>query len=193
MRKYSKFIVVAGALAALAVPSAAMADVNVDANGDGFVGKGDVQTALGYANNNTFTDADARSAVFTVNGDRTNVTMDVQCARTDAAGNDIIRDIVVNLGYIAENETTVTSTPKISGGKVTGYNLTGVTTSGWTAHLDPQSKALNSCDAGEHFHAWGGATPGRWIMTPVAGSGLQVTIGSKTAPLPNTPVAIPAV
>jgi hypothetical protein len=181
-----KFIITGMALAMLAVPALASANVAVE-NGTGFVGKGDVQTALSYANDAAF-QKDALKAKFTVNGDRTNVTMDVQCAKTDAAGNDIIRDIVVDLGYIAENETTVTSTPKISGGKVTGYNLTGTTTSGWASHLDPQSKALNSCAAGEHFHAWGGATPGRWIMTPVAGSGLQVTIDSKTAALPNTPV-----
>ena len=45
MRRSSKFIVVAGALAALAVPSVASANVAVE-NGAGFVGKGDVQTAL---------------------------------------------------------------------------------------------------------------------------------------------------
>src|SRR6476660_6897218 len=158
-------IVVLAALAALATAAVASASVAVDASGNGFVGKGDVQNALGYKNDGAF-QPDALSAKFNVN--RTNVTMDVQCAHTDAAGNDIIRDIVVDLGYVAE-DAVVTSSPKISGGKVTGYNLTGVTTtSGWTAHLDPQSKALSSCDtaAGEHFHAWGGTTPGRWIMTP---------------------------
>jgi hypothetical protein len=45
MRKYSKFLVLGGALAALAVPSAAMATVAVT-NGVGTVDKGDVQTAL---------------------------------------------------------------------------------------------------------------------------------------------------
>jgi hypothetical protein len=50
MRKSSKLIVVAGALAALAVPSVASANVAVDDQGVGFVGKGDVQNALGLAN-----------------------------------------------------------------------------------------------------------------------------------------------
>jgi hypothetical protein len=119
--------------------------------------------------------------------------MDVKCAHLDAAGVEIVRDIVVDLGYVAE-DAAVTSTPKISGGKVTGYNLTGVTTSGWTSHLDT-SKMMGSCDtaAGEHWAGWGGETPGRWHYTPVAGSGLQVSIGSKTADLPNTPVVVPGV
>jgi hypothetical protein len=42
-----KFIILAAALVPLVVPTAAMAVVTVDASGYGFVGKGDVQTALG--------------------------------------------------------------------------------------------------------------------------------------------------
>jgi hypothetical protein len=42
-----KLIILAASIAALAVPTAAMASVAVDANGYGSVGKGDVQTALG--------------------------------------------------------------------------------------------------------------------------------------------------
>ena len=44
----TKYIVAIAALVALAVPTAAMASVAVDANGVGFVGKGDVQSALGW-------------------------------------------------------------------------------------------------------------------------------------------------
>jgi len=56
-----KLIILAASIAALAIPAAGIASVAVDANGVGFVGKGDVQTALGYKNNNDFTDAAARS------------------------------------------------------------------------------------------------------------------------------------
>ena len=46
-----KFIILAAALVALVVPTAAMAVVAVDATtGYGVVGKGDVQDALGLAN-----------------------------------------------------------------------------------------------------------------------------------------------
>ena len=45
-----KFIIAGMALAMLAVPAAASASVNVDDSGTGFVGKGDVQDALGLAN-----------------------------------------------------------------------------------------------------------------------------------------------
>ena len=51
-----------------------------------------------------------------------------------------------------------------------------------------------SCPAGESFYGWGGNTPGLWRYVPRAGSGtLQVTIGNKTAALPNTRVEISAV
>src|SRR5687767_8742538 len=42
-----KFIILGISIVALIVPTAAIASVAVDANGTGFVGKGDVQTALG--------------------------------------------------------------------------------------------------------------------------------------------------
>jgi hypothetical protein len=45
-----KLMVTAAFVAALAIPSAASASVNVDANGYGFIGKGDVQTALNLNN-----------------------------------------------------------------------------------------------------------------------------------------------
>ena len=48
-----KLIIIAAAIAALAIPTAAMASIAVE-NGTGFVGKGDVQTALGYKNDAAF-------------------------------------------------------------------------------------------------------------------------------------------
>jgi len=183
-----KLFITAASLAALAIPTAAMATVAVE-NGTGFVGKGDVQTALGYANNNAFTDAAAKSATFTIDGNATDIFIDVNCAKLDGT----VHEIVVPLGYYAWDETVITSTPKISGGKVTGYNLSGVVTSGPTAHTTPNA-SVTSCPAGETFYGWGGDTPGKWHYVPRAGSGiLQVTIGNKTAALPNTPVPAPVV
>jgi len=154
-----KLFIITAAIAALAIPTAAMATVAVE-NGTGFVGKGDVQTALGYANNNAFTDADARSAKFTIDGDATDIFIDVNCQKLDGT----VHEIVVPLGYYAWDETVITSTPKISGGKVTGYNLTGVVTPGPTAHTIDGRTALTSCPAV--------STSTRTVATPpVNGSG----------------------
>ena len=45
-----KLIILGISIAALAIPATALATVAVDSSGNGFVGKGDVQTALGYHN-----------------------------------------------------------------------------------------------------------------------------------------------
>jgi hypothetical protein len=42
-----KLIILGASLMALAIPAAAIAGVAIDSAGKGFVGKGDVQTALG--------------------------------------------------------------------------------------------------------------------------------------------------
>lgn len=58
-------MIIAASFAALAVPTAAMASVTIDATGKGFVGKGDVQSALGYNNAALQKAVDAKSLVFT--------------------------------------------------------------------------------------------------------------------------------
>jgi hypothetical protein len=93
------------------------------------------------------------------------------------------------MGNLAGTTTKITSDPKITGGKVTGYNLTGVTTT--TPNTVDWSLWSKSCPAGERFAGWADASNVfRQVTTP--GHGLQVTIGSKTADLPNTPVVLPA-
>ena len=57
-----KFIILASSLLALAIPAAGIASVAVE-NGVGYVGKGDVQTALGW--NNAAFDKGAGSLKFT--------------------------------------------------------------------------------------------------------------------------------
>jgi hypothetical protein len=64
MRKSSKFIVIAGALAALAVPSVASANVAYDDVGVGTVDKGDVMTKFGR-NESKFQNVYAKTVKFT--------------------------------------------------------------------------------------------------------------------------------
>jgi flagellar biosynthesis/type III secretory pathway protein FliH len=60
-----KLMILGASLAALAVPAAAIAGVTVNADGTGFVGKGDVQTALGYNNSALQKAVEAKSLKFT--------------------------------------------------------------------------------------------------------------------------------
>src|SRR6476660_6780056 len=74
-------IVVLAALAALATAAVASAGVDVDASGNGFVGKGDVQTALGYKTDGAF-QADAAGVKFQY-GDVAEISMAVVCTSDD--------------------------------------------------------------------------------------------------------------
>ena len=195
-----KLIIIAASLAALAIPTAAMASVSVDGNGVGFVGKGDVQTALGYANNNAFTDTDARSAKFTAASSTTIMVVGVKCS-TFPGGISMPEDQHVLAPFsIGHGEGTVNgidSSPKISGGKVTGYNLTGVGAPITGAATTPStldfSKILTptTCPEGEHFAGWVDASH-IFNYVPTV-SDLTVSIGTKSAALPNTPVPAPVV
>ena len=71
MRRISKVALIAAATTALALggASAAQAAVTIDDAGKGFIGKGDVQTALGY--NNTQMQANASKLKFTTSQDAT--------------------------------------------------------------------------------------------------------------------------
>src|SRR6478672_9729447 len=101
-----KLIIIAASLAALAIPTAAMATVAVE-NGTGFVGKGDVQTALGYKNDAAFQADHPETAKFTIDGNATDISIDVNCQKLDGT----LHEIVVPLGYYAWDETVITSTP----------------------------------------------------------------------------------
>jgi len=184
-----KLIIIAASLAALAIPTAAMASVAVDSNGNGFVGKGDVQTALGYANDGAFQAANPASATFTINGDRTEFSVDVVCQKADGTS----RVLTVQKGYLGLNEVVIKSEPKMSNGKVTGYNLKGSVTE-YADHINTVNPTL-ACGADETWAGYADTTPnGKWRWTPVQGTGiLQVAIGNKTAALPNTPVPAPVV
>ena len=194
-----KLIILAASIAALAIPATALANVAVE-NGVGFVGKGDVQTALDYLNNNTFTDADARSATFTVTTTKSYMA-GVLCS-TFPGGVSMPEDrhvVNVNMGTLSTGVANVLSSPKISGGKVTGYNLTGIgsavsTTPDDYSHLN-WSAWSTSCPDGESFAGWAypAANPTNPFFTATTTGDLTVKIGTKTALLPNTPGPTPVV
>ena len=192
-----KLIIIAASIAALAIPTAAMASVAVDGNGVGFVGKGDVQTALGYANDAAF-QKDASKTTFTAASSTTIMVVGVKCS-TFPGGVSMPEDQHVlapfSIGHGEGTVTTIKASPKISGGKVTGYNLTGIgnpTGAATTPSTLDFSKILTptTCPEGEHFAGW--VDPSHIFNYVPTVSDLTVSNGTKTVALPNTPV-IPAV
>lgn len=110
-----KIILSVAAVAMLAIPAAASANVAVD-NGTGYVGKGDVQSALKWNN----ADFDRGTVTFTAG-----VTKSYDNVLTCADGSD--RHVVVSNGGTG----TVAKTPVLSanGKQITGWNLTGADSS----------------------------------------------------------------
>jgi hypothetical protein len=105
-----KLIIIAASFAALAIPTAAMATVAVDGTGTGFVGKGDVQTALGYGNGNDAAfQIDARKATFSITSDvTTQWAFGVLCGAPDANGIVYLADthaLDVNMVILARTTT----------------------------------------------------------------------------------------
>jgi parvulin-like peptidyl-prolyl isomerase len=80
-----KLFIIAASLLALAIPTAAMANVAVD-NGVGFVGKGDVQTALGLKNDAEMQDVfkSAAGVKFSVNAEKVIADYKMSCFGSDA-------------------------------------------------------------------------------------------------------------
>ena len=185
-----KLIIIAASIAALAIPTAALASVAVDGTGNGFVGKGDVQTALGYGNgNDTAFQKDARSATFTLKSTTLFKAVGVKCgvAVDGVIDPSTIHAIDVTMGTTGTTTKAVKSDPKITGNKVTGYNLTGTgavisQTFDWNVdwNIDPTA----SCPSGETFVEFGYSFSNNFTS---AGD-LTVSIGEKSAALPNTAV-----
>jgi hypothetical protein len=190
MRRITKAAAIAAtALTALtALGSAAGASVNVNPDGVGTIGKGDVQTALGYANDAAF-QADAKNITFSLGSDVTNMVADIKCSALNVMGPDDPFDVAHNV-YAT---TTTTHTPAVTAlrngaGKVTGYAATGITDG--TPTTVYYSSNWATCPAGEHFMGWlnGPSNAFHWETVPGTGV-LQVSNGVKTVDLPNTPVA----
>jgi hypothetical protein len=190
-----RLFVVLAALATVALIGTAVAMANVVVNPDGTtsIGKGDVQNALGYANDAAF-QADASHITFSLAPDTVHYVSTHYCSAQNVwQPGDPPMDIVQpDMGTIG----TVTNTPNVQtlkngSGKVTGYLQTSVTQA--ASALDYSqidwTKAM-TCPVGEHF--MGSIDPAHAFSTvTVPGSSiLQVsspTSPNKTAALPVTP------
>jgi hypothetical protein len=193
MRKYSKYIGVGVALAALAAPTIAAADVNVNSSGFGTIGKGDVQTALGYANDAAF-QADASHITFSLAPSTIHYVATHYCTaqNTWSPGDPPMDVYQSDMGTIG----TVGNTPNVKAttsgaGKVTGYVATGITT-GVASPLDYSKidwTKWSTCPAGEHFMGWIDPSNAFSTVTVPGSSTLQVSNLTKTVALPNTPIS----
>lgn len=178
------------AIAALALPALASANVSVNDQGIGSIGKGDVQNALGYANDAAFqADAQAGKITFSHGSDVTNMIADIKCSALNIMGPDDPFDTMHNVVQTTTTPNTVNVTTLTNGaGKVTGYTATGVTSG--TPTTTGTFANWSTCPAGEHFMGWlnGPENAFHWETTP-GGTNLQVSGNGKTnVALPNTPV-----
>src|SRR5262245_50931943 len=109
-----KFFIVAASIAALAIPAVAGANVAVDANGNGYVGKGDVQSALKW--NNADFDTNVANLKFTAGTQSNSIVTRWQCSGGEQ-----------NCTSTVVQSRTVKATPVLSsnGKQITGWNLTG--------------------------------------------------------------------
>jgi hypothetical protein len=170
-RTYMKRIIkiaVLAAVAVLATAAVASASVAVDANGTGYVGKGDVQSALKW-NNGDF-DKNVANLKFTagtqVMGNQT---------RWQCSGGEQSRTSTV----VQSRTVKATEVLSSNGKQITGWNLTGF---GYQYLGGGYSGApyVGYCPAGESF---GGFLP-NVFTTDVTDGGLKVN----GIDLPNTPV-----
>jgi hypothetical protein len=187
MRKSSKFIVVAGALAALAVPSVASANVAVD-DGVGFVGKGDVQTALGGINDAAMQDKWSKGDVKFTSSYIWALDNTMACTKYDPTAvypaSPFVRTgdtIHVINGTKVTQAVNATAKTTPSGKLTNGWNLTGIV--GSVTYGPNTSETIGTCPAG----SWAGDTI-KQVETKSAHSLYVNDIA-----LPNTPVVEPVV
>jgi hypothetical protein len=179
------------ALAALGVigtATGASANVAVT-NGVGSVGKGDVQTALGYANDAAFqADAQAGKITFSNGSDTTTLTWHPNCGVyvNGVSSPDTFRPVDIDGGTVTTTRTPNVTVLKNSAGKVTGYTLNG-DTDVTTGSLNWSAWATG-CPAGTGFAGWVDAAHAFDYVSTPGGTDLHVSNGTKTVALPNTPV-----
>ena len=164
MRKSSKIIIIAGALAALAVPSVASANVAVT-NGVGNADKGDVQSVLGW--NNPAFDAGADSVSFT---DKTVSDTDHAWTCSDGSTHHS------HWTFTITTPVKATAVKNANGKQITGWNLTGKDYAAMTFTQSGTPSPSHDCPAG--------STVTGISQTPSSTSGLYVN----DVALPNTPV-----
>ena len=176
-------LAVAAALAAVA-----SASVNV-IDGVGFVGKGDVQTALGYANDAAIQEAVKDGKIKFIGGGYT-LTTDKDTSWTCSDGS--VQHHHFYTTTIAPG--TVNAVARVNGqGKFTnGWDINGITTGIPTTTgvgSDGNRSPSYACPAGSYLTGMHVDQSHEYTLV----EGLSVTNGVKTVALPNTPVAVPAV
>jgi len=179
-----KLIILAASIAALAIPAAGIASVAVDANGVGFVGKGDVQTALGYHNDAAIQQAVKDGKIKFIGGGYT-LTTDKDTSWTCSDGSTQHHHFWTTT--IAPG--TVNAVARVNGqGKFTnGWDINGITTGTPTTTgvgSDGNRFPSYACPAGSYFTGLNVNQTHEYL--PV--EGLSVTNGVTTVGLPNTPI-----
>jgi hypothetical protein len=196
-----KFIITGMAVAMLAVPSAAMADVNVDANGNGFVGKGDVQNALSLGSDqgmqdlfklDTNQDGQPGDEIKFTTSYKTGTDNTRICMQFGGPGEPVFvpvpgaEPVHVIISKLVTQDAKVTANVNNAGKLTNGWNLNGF--DGAKTYGPQTTETIGTCPAGSI-----GATKTISVVgMESARSGLQVTGNGITADLPNTPVVTPA-
>ena len=176
-----KYFITLGALVALAIPTAAIASVNVDATGVGTVGKGDVQAALGLKNDAAMQDLFKKGGIeFTATvGYVSDYEMSCGPANTGATMHRIITQ-----PYQVPVEAKATTN---SAGKLTsGWDLTGTIVGAPVALGGPATMVETPCPEGSF----------PWMNVGVTQykTGITGDLRVNGVPLPNTPALVaPAV
>ena len=175
-----KIIITAAAIAALVVPTAAMASVAVDTNGFGSVGKGDVQTALNLKNDAAMQDLFQKDGIkfSAIVGYVSDYEMTCGPANTGATMHRIITQpyrVAVEAKANTNNAGKLTS----------GWDLTGNTVGQPFAIGGPATMVVTDCPAGSF--PWMPVGAPKQSITGITG-GLQVN----GIALANTPVEVVA-
>jgi hypothetical protein len=138
--------VAAAALTAVAFAGPASASVTVNADGTGFVGKGDVQTVLGLNN----AQMQNTPVSFTMKSTTTQ-SFDWTCVKTMVTGNGTVKETRQERANVTTTDVTavVSNVARVKN-QITGYNLTGLGATTTTSVVD--GPAPQSCpDASSGF------------------------------------------
>jgi len=180
MKRITKIVALA-AITLFATTAVASASVSVT-DGVGFVGKGDVQTALGYANDAAIQQAvkDGKIKFSLGSAEKVNADYMMSCYGSDAVGHTII---------VEPGTMSVTAVARVNpqGKLTTGWDLTGGT--GFTAAGNAFIRTV-PCPEGSFMYMNLGQGDLWNKVVPTGDATLSVTNGAKTVALPNTPVAL---
>jgi len=144
MRRISKLVAIAGTtlIGLGAFAGAASASVTVDSTGHGFVGKGDVQTALGGLNN---AQIQGMTIGFTQKSTSTQ-SIDWTCTKTVVTGDGNVNETTQERANITttEVEAVVSSEARVKN-QVTGYNLLGFKDGATSITVTTDGPAVGTC------------------------------------------------